>query len=482
MQTQKKAPPISFQSPILLVDDEEALLRSYRMTLGMEGMENLTTIQDSREVMEFLSENEVDLMVLDISMPHISGEEILTKVSMEYPALPVLVVTGLNDVELAVSCLKKGAKDYLVKPLEPAKFIKSVQNILDMKDLQRENTQLKEGLFTKKVNQPEAFSKIHTISPIMHALFQYAEMVAQTTRPVLIAGESGVGKELIARALHKLSGRPGKFISVNVSGLDDTLFTDTLFGHEKGAFTGAMSKREGLIERASMGTLFLDEIGDLENHSQIRLLRLLQEEEYYPLGADSPKKAKVRILAATHQNLEEAQTKGTFRKDLFFRLSVHHMKIPPLRERFEDLPILVENLLKDAAHSLGKSPPAAPSALLNLLEVHTFPGNIRELQGMVIDAMAQHKGGKLSLETFKKAFLKPDKKIPVSFPSQSGEKTHLLEQLIPEGQPFPSLKESENYIIEAALQRSSGNQTLAAEILGITRQTLHRHLKKKKGL
>ena len=244
---------------------------------------------------------------------------------------------------------------------------------------------------------PEVFADIVTRDSSMLAIFKYAEAVAPTTLPVLITGETGVGKELIGRCIHAASGRSGSFVPVNVAGLDDTLFADTLFGHVKGAYTGADAAREGMVAKAGEGTLFLDEIGDLAPESQIKLLRLLQEREYYPLGTDRPRPASARFVFATNLDIAKAMGDGKFRKDLLYRLRSHHIRIPPLRERPSDLPVLLDHFFQKAAKVVGKDQPPVPRELLPLLGSYAFPGNIRELEGMVFDAVVRHQSHTLSL-------------------------------------------------------------------------------------
>jgi len=296
-----------------------------------------------------------------------------------------------------------------------------------------------------------------------------------TSQPVLITGKTGVGKELIARAIHSLSGRKGSLVAVNVAGLDDTTFSDTLFGHKRGAFTGADRVRDGLIEKAADGTLFLDEIGDLHPTSQVKLLRLLQEREYYPLGADVPRPTNARIIVATNRDLPALQASGTFRADLYYRLLLHRINVPPLRERQDDIPLLVEFFLQSAADELGKARPTPPPELFTLLCVYDFPGNIRELKAMIFDAVSRHESGKLSLSSFQEILQHPpsaEAADSVAAPSTTDTLYASLDRL-------PTLKESEKLLIQEALKRTEGNRTLSATLLGITRQTLHRRLQAK---
>jgi len=287
---------------------------------------------------------------------------------------------------------------------------------------------------------------------------------------VLVTGETGTGKELLALAIHRLSGRSGEFVPVNVAGLDDTLFSDTLFGHRKGGFTGADRDRPGLIERASGGTLFLDEIGDLAAQSQIKLLRLLQEGRYYPIGSDMQKASDARIVLATNRDIHTMQEKGEFRKDLYFRLRTHHIHLPPLRKRREDIPTLVDHFLSKAAESLGRNKPTPPKELRALLGTCEFPGNIRELEGMVFDAVSRHRSGVLSLDSFKEK---------LGDGGQGDEdQPRRQEAKIVFSDSLPSLSEAEETLIDEALRRAQGNQSVAARMLGLSRRALNNRLRR----
>jgi DNA-binding NtrC family response regulator len=288
---------------------------------------------------------------------------------------------------------------------------------------------------------------------------------------VLITGETGVGKELVARAIHKLSNRKGDFFPINVAGLDDNVFADTLFGHKKGAFTGADQARAGLIEKASGGTLFLDEIGDLSPTSQVKLLRLLQDGEFFPLGADIAKHSDARVVVATNQDLQTLQESGKFRKDLYYRLRAHHIHIPPLRDRKEDLPILMSHFLERASKTLCKEKPTPPSELLSLLVTHPFPGNVRELESMIFDAVSRDKSGKLSLDLFTPYLHQQDASLdtartdPAMAASSLRDKVGTVSQI------------TEKQMIIDALNKTNQNRTKAAELLGISRRTLQNKIK-----
>jgi DNA-binding NtrC family response regulator len=457
--------------PILMVDDEVQALDSFETVLLFAGINNIIRCQDSRDVMPLLSRQEIEVMLLDLSMPHISGEELLSLVTRDFPEVPVIIITGSNDVETAVACMKSGAFDYMVKPVEKSRLISGVKRAVEIRELQQENQLLRAHVLSDQLEHPEAFSEIITNSPMLRSIFQYIESISMSPQPVLITGETGVGKELVAKAIHKLSQRKGAFVPINVAGLDDNVFADTLFGHKKGAFTGADQARGGLIEQASGGTLFLDEIGDLSAISQVKLLRLLQDGEFFPLGSDIVKHSDARMVVATNQNLQTLQESGKFRKDLYYRLCAHHIHIPPLRERYEDLPILLDHFLEMASKALGKKKPTHPEELIALLAAYPFPGNIRELESMIFDAVSNHKSGELSLDGFK-AYIRqrhPTSEVDVIVP--------FTEVSTLKGKIETISHVTEKQMIINALNKTNQNRTKAAKLLGISRRTLQNKIK-----
>jgi DNA-binding NtrC family response regulator len=459
--------------PVLLVDDEIQALDSFEIALRSANMNNFIRCQDSREVKPIIGRKEIEVILLDLRMPHLSGEELLPMLRSDVPEVPVIVITGADDVETAVKCMRSGASDYMVKPVEKSRLIASVRRAIKLRELQRENELLKAHVLSDKLNHPEAFSEIITNSKSMRSIFQYIEAIAASPQPALITGETGVGKELVAKAVHTLSNREGAFVAVNVAGLDENVFADTLFGHKKGAFTGADQARSGLAEEASGGTLFLDEIGDLSAASQVKLLRLLQEGEYFPLGSDVAKRSDARIVVATNQELKTLQESGKFRNDLYYRLCAHQVHVPPLRDRREDLPLLVKHFLDKASKTLGKKKPTPPKELAPLLAAYHFPGNIRELQSMIFDAVSSHKSGVLSLDTFKSYITQKHPSLETDSEELPPNSTGLLTF----SDQLPTLKQAEQLLIYEAMRRSNGNQATAALHLGISRQALNRRLR-----
>ena len=465
----------NLQKQVLLIDDEEQILNAYRMILRSYGINDVLTISDSREALPLLAARSVALIVLDLHMPHLSGMELLPKIVRDFPHIPVIMVTANDEINTVVECMKMGAFDYMVKPVDSNRLVASVKKALDLCDLSNELSSLKQYLLTDTLEHPTAFASIVTGNKKMRSLFQYTEIVAATRQPILIIGETGVGKELFARVTHELSGCKGEFVALNAAGLDDNMFSDTLFGHKKGAFTGAEQSREGLIARASGGTLFLDEIGDLNESSQIKLLRLLQEKEYYPVGSDMIKKSDARIVLATNRDLKKLISEGRFRNDLYYRLCTHQLIIPPLRERLDDIPLLLDYFLSAAAVALDKKKPTPPPELANLLSIYHFPGNVRELEAMVFDAVARHSSGLLSMNSFR-AVIGDERAVVQAVTQQSSSEENPLTAMFGH---FPTIGEVEEYMIVEAMKLAKGNQGIAGNLLGMGRQTLNKRLNKK---
>ena len=459
----------------LLVDDDPQILFGARLILRSAGIRDVATMNDSRDVLPYLAEHPVSLVILDLSMPGMPGCELLSMMSEDYPHIPVIIMSAVNELETAVTCMRGGAFDYLVKPVDKNRFLASVKRALELSSLREELSSLKQRLLSDTLEHASAFDSFVTRSKRMRAVFQYLEVIAGTDQPVLITGETGVGKELIAKALYALSGRNGGFVTVNVGGLDDTMFSDTLFGHKKGAFTGADDNRQGLIAKASGGVLFLDEIGDLVEQSQVKLLRLLEERTYYPLGSNVARHTDARIVVATNCNIPAMLDAGSFRRDLYYRLSAHQVQIPPLRDRKEDIPLLLDLFVEESAGRLGRKKPVWSPELLRLLMNYDFPGNVRELRGMVFDAVARSRHGMLSLEPFKET-IKREAVRPRGI-AKTDDDSPLL--AIPDSR-FPRLKEAEEFLVAEAMRRSGGNQGLAASFLGISRQALNKRVNKPK--
>lgn len=475
--------------PILVVDDDKMSVRLTEVALKKAGLNNVLSCLDGRQVLDLLAQQPVGVVFLDLVMPDVSGEDLLRAICRQYPGILVVILTATEDVGTAVRCIKEGAFDYMTKPIEFGRLSTVVKNALAFQDLQRENLALKQQVITPGLSRPDVFAGIVTRDAQMHLLFRYAEAIARTAEPVLITGETGVGKDLFARAIHALSDRRGSLVAINVAGLDDNVFSDTLFGHAKGAFTGAERGRAGLVEQAAGGTLFLDEIGDLALASQAKLLRLLQEGDYFPLGQDRPKRGTARIVSATNRDLWDLVKRGEFRKDLNFRFRTHHLHLPPLRERPDDLPLLVDHFLAMAAIRLDRPMLRVSEKLLGLLASYSFPGNVRELHAMVFDAASRSTGAVLSVEPFERYIAqRQGEQRPAAF--QMPTKPHFEEEAasvdaFDEKAPIrfaaalPTLKQATALLLDEALRRCNGNQSSAAKLLGISQQAVSKRLKKK---
>ena len=468
-------PILAPEMPVLVVDDDADVLESTVLMLRSAGINSVVQCQDPRQVQEILATREISLVLLDLSMPIMSGEDLLSHIITDHPDIPVIIVTGSCEVETVVRCIKAGAYDYLAKPVEMGRLLSCVRRAIELWCLRREVGLLRDNLHSDLLKFPEAFSHIVTNNTSMHAMFRYCESVSGSAWPILVTGETGVGKELIARAIHTLSGRRGALVSVNAAGVDDEVFSDTLFGHVRGAYTGAEGSRKGLIEQASGGTMFLDEIGDLTHASQVKLLRVLQEREYYPLGSDAAKRTDARFVFATNMDFESLQASGRFRKDLYQRLKTHHVHVPPLRKRLDDIPLLVNHFLESAAKALDKRKPSPPKELYALLSAYSFPGNVRELEGMVFDAVANHESRMLSMSVFKRCVAQETASAPNPSEQDGRASAYALFDRL------PTLVQSNTLLIAEAMRRAEGNQTLAARLLGISRPALNRRLNEGSG-
>ena len=458
---------MTFNDAVLLVDEDEQLLSNVSIMLRTSGIDRVFSVSDSSHIAPFLGSNPTAVLVMNLPMPPERGIEQVRELCRTYQNTRIIVTSNYNNMETALACMRLGAWDYLTKPLNPLHFVERVRTCLDRPAFSEPAPLSRKAPGRNNPVRNPAFAPIITKDKKMEAIFRYVEAIAATSQTVMVTGETGTGKELVARALHDISERAGEYVSVNVAGLDDLMFSDSLFGHSRGAFTGADRERKGLIEKAAGGTLFLDEIGDLNNSSQVKLLRLLQEGEYYPLGSDAIKLSNARIVVATNCNLEEKMAAGTFRSDLYYRLCSHHILLPALKERAGDIPLLVQHFADEAAEYLGRSTAAfIPAETMEHLMKSEFPGNIRELKGIVSNAAAVAGEGPIEIHGLKQRTVTAQSVLSdIDFSRVN--------------KPFgrlPTLKEAEDYLIEEALKASAGNQRAAAERLGITRQALNKRL------
>ncbi len=462
----------AYKPHVVLVDDELSELEAYSFLLESMGVQNITTIDDSRKVMESLKNIPSPIVFLDLNMPKVSGLEVLQEIKAKQPQIPVIICTASSEIETAVKCLKLGAHDYLVKPINLNTFGSALRTAVEIVSLRNEVLSLKGISFRDPVPKHAAFDDIITQNCLMTEIFNYIEAIAPSGQPILILGETGTGKELLARAIHQISPLSGEFVAVDVSGLDDALFSDTLFGHGKGAYTGANRVRPGLIEQAKEGTIFLDEIGDLPEVSQMKLLRLLQEGVYYPLGSDKPKQCRARIITATNKTLTNTPGENkNFRKDLYYRLSTHLIKVPPLKERKDDISLLVEQLINEAAASMKRHPPQISKKALQLLENYNFPGNIRELKTYLYDAVAR-----TSTDIIADWIIEERLNISATASPLDKIESKPLEHIFGK---IPTLDELVEFAIDQALKQTGNNQSQAARLLGLSKQALNKRVKKR---
>lgn len=455
---------------IYIVDDEKRLLESLFITLKTSGFENVATFNDAREILDLIPLKGCRVMLLDLFMPEMSGEDILEQVRLKCPHVQVVVVSGVNETDTAVRCIKNGAFDYLVKPVDPQRLITTVRRAMNHAMLVMQNEQLRNRLLSGRPDHPEYFEDIISSDPQMKSLFSYLEVIAPAVDPVLITGETGTGKDLIASAIHRVSKRKGRFVSLNTAGLDDNIFSDTLFGHVRGAFTDARESRKGLVEEAVHGTLFLDEIGDLSPASQIKLLKLTQDHVYWPLGSDRPRESRARIITATNRDLDERLDQGRFRRDLYYRINTYRVHLPPLRERGEDIVLLARYYLEKACAELNREREGLSPDLAMLLKSHDYPGNVRELRSLIFGSMAR--GGQEVLKDIL------SERAGADHVRESDQSFNQPQKKWVYPDPLPTLNQAVSLLIAQAMEKSGGNQSRAARMLGISRQALNKRIKK----
>ncbi len=446
---------------ILIVEDEPRMRRLLEISLGEDG-HSVQTAGDAESGLQYLRKETADLVVTDLKLPGMNGLEFLHEGKRLNAALPFIVMTAYGSVETAVDAMKAGASDYVLKPFTMAEMKLVINKELDVQQVRDENRRLKEAL-----GKRYHFHNIVGRSKKMQEVLALVERVAPTHSTVLIGGESGVGKDLIARAIHQNSRRAqGPFIKINSTAIPDTLFESELFGFERGAFTGALASKPGKFELADKGTLFLDEIGDVPAAIQVKLLRVLQEREFERLGGTKTLKVDIRMIAATNRDLRAALEEGTFREDLYYRLNVVPIDIPPLREHKEDIPELVSHFLaRFAADNEKDIEGITPAAVSVLMEYH-WPGNIRQLENSVERAVALSSGRVIDVDDI---HLDSTHAKGGVIPSASHD------QLLPEGM---TLEQWEDNMIKEALRRANGNKSQAARLLGLSRNALRYRLGK----
>ncbi|MCK9230794.1 MAG: sigma-54 dependent transcriptional regulator [Syntrophales bacterium] len=445
---------------ILITEDERTQRELLRDFLAREG-HMITEAGTGDEALNQVLDGQIDMVLLDFKMPGMNGLETLRKIKGINPSIDIIMMTAYGTVETAVQAMKEGALDYITKPVELDELLLLIDRTAERRTLIRENEILRQKLWKKDMDG----GRIIYRSPSMESLINMAGRVAASRATVLIQGESGTGKELFARLIHGTSPRADKpMIVVNCSALPETLLESELFGHEKGSFTGATARRVGRFEEADEGTLFLDEIGELSAPVQVKLLRFLQEREFQRLGGNQTLRADVRIISATNRNLEERMKEGTFRDDLYYRLNVVAMHIPPLRERKEDIELLVSHFITRFARENEKPIEGVSSEAQDLLLKYDYPGNVRELENIIERAAVITRSRVISLR---------DLPFKDALPHRPGAAVGATGGLMKD-----SVETLECQLIEQALEKAGGNQTRAADILGITERTLRYKMKK----
>jgi two-component system NtrC family response regulator len=446
---------------ILIVDDEKNYLVVLEALLSPEGYE-IITADNARSALRLIEESDLDLVLTDMKMPGVSGMELLEQCKKINPEVPVIIMTAYGTIEMAVEAMKKHAYDYITKPFQNEELKVTIKKALENYRLIKENRRLSEALSEK-----HKFGNMIGRSKPMLRIYDLIGKVAYSKASVLITGPSGTGKELIAKAIHYESPRKNRpFISVNCGALTETLLESELFGHEKGAFTGAVALKKGRFELADGGTLFLDEIGEMPPSLQVKLLRVLQEMEFERVGGTRSLRVDVRVLSASNRNLKETVAEGSFREDLFYRLNVIHIEVPPLRERPEDIRLLVNHFIDKYRRTSGEEKIALSPEVWKAFYAYRWPGNVRELENVIERAVVLNSEGMIH-----------QRDLPAEFSEENVELD--VDRFIPSGVPLQeTLEKIEEKLIRRALKQSGDVQSHAAERLGITKSLIQHKMKK----
>jgi two-component system response regulator AtoC len=452
------------QRTVLVVDDERNMLMVMEMALEEAGYRVLTA-ERGEDAIAMLRDPELAVILSDLKMPGMSGEEFIARCQRELPDVPVIVVTAFGSIRSAIECIQAGASDYLTKPFEPEELQFAVQSALRLHDLMQENRQLQAA-----VSGATTRGRLVGDSPAMLALRDEINRVAPYKTNVLITGESGTGKEAVARSIHEHGPRAERpWVAINCSAIPRDLMESELFGYVRGAFTGAVQNRLGRLEQANGGTLFLDEVGDLDLPLQAKLLRVLQEREFSPVGSDVIRRVDLRVIAATHRDLDEMVRAGSFREDLLYRLDVYKIHVPPLRERTEDIPLLAQNFLESLRGEMDKPVERFSEEAMAALCAYDWPGNVRELRNAVERSLLSARATMIEIDDL------PDKVSEVDGDGRrrNGELAQVMENGLDAW-----IASVERRLIVAALKDTGGVQVQAARLLGISERSLWHRVKK----
>lgn len=453
---------------ILLVDDEASWLRTLAITLNRLVPEaKIDTCVDSRQVMNRLEVTDYALVLLDLTMPFHSGEELLDMIRNAHPNTRVIIVTGVNEVDTAVRCIKHGAYDYFIKTDNVDDLARTVRRALEVVGLERNYLRIKESFLSKTLSQPEAFNNILTCEPALLDQFRYFEAVAPSPEPILIQGESGTGKDEFAKSAHQLCCPDAPFVNVNLAGISASAFELQLFGQIKTLDNGQVSAQAGVLHQVQSGLLYLNEIGDLPVEAQAKLVDVIEHKQYYPIGSDKAYPVLCKIITSTQHDLLALSKAGKFRNDLLYRLRSHTIKLPPLRQRRLDLFMLINHFISLAAEEMNLPRPDQPSTLAAQLADYEFPGNLHELKGMVFDAVSRSDGIQLNISPFMEA---------INLSKVVAEESDQL--VFPK--ELPTLAQMGDALINEAMSRTANSQTAAARMLGISQSALSRRLKQEK--
>ena len=446
------------KTPILVVDDDVGLLLSIEAVLTSADLPQPALVSDSRQVIELVRKHRFHLVLIDLIMPHLGGHDLLKQLKKEFPDIECVIITAIDEVSLAVKAIKFGAFDYLVKPLDKDKMIIVINHALERYSLRHGLTPVEKSHSFSDLKNESAFNVMVSEDESMARVFHLAETAAASDYNLVITGETGTGKGMLAKIIHRLSYRvKGPFVPVNISASSKSLFEDDFFGHTKGAYTGAITEKKGFFETAQEGTLFLDEIAELDIELQAKLLRVIEDKELYRLGTTKTSKIDVRIIVSTNRNIRKEIVKQRFREDLFYRLNMFHIHIPPLRKRKKDIVLLANHFLNIHAKKNRKKIDSLAPDLIDRLINYSFPGNVRELENIIAAGVLLEKGRRITSSSVQNLDNLP-----------AFNQTHINDVL--------SMAEVEKKQIFLALEATGGNRTRAAKILGIGLRTLRRKL------